>query len=343
MQVDIGDRLGLYLELRATASLDDVPLHRECVTGDVAELAEEAYVRGVLAGGLPEHGALLRAEVKARWSVQPLIRELEVSITAETPQGARSYKQSFTSGRWVRSAEAARRALAEEGVAGEEVTVYRALVGVPQREPPLAEIPNPQAPRIADQGLEEYGVRRLGAGALSPERPVLINRRMIADMIQRTESAGANEAGGAVLGKILRLKECLPGTSTPVVTVLSAALFDGRHVGGPASFRFSPDALAESAHIVELRNQGEAVLTAWHSHGWSAECSRCRKEACTLPNATQVSPDDYRVLESLFSSKATLMPIVGRSEGQQREHPAVMVHHWCNGAMRPLRWQEYED
>lgn len=343
MRVDMSDRLDLYLELRATNSLEGALLHRECVTGDVAELAEETYVRGVLADRLPEHCELLRAEIKARWSVEPLIRELEVSITAETQQGPQSYTQNFTSGRWVRTAEAARRTLVVEGVAADDATVYRALVGAPPRRPVPAEIPTPPAPRIADQSLEEYGVRRLGDGTLSPERPVLINRRMIADIIRRTELAGTDETGGAVLGKILRLKECLPGTSTRVVTVLSAALSDGRHVGGPASLRYSPDALAEAARIAELRDQQEVVVTAWHSHGWSAECSRCRKETCALPNVTHVSSDDYQVLESLFSSKATLMPIAGRSAGQQGEHPTVMVHHWCNGAMRPLRWQEYED
>jgi len=178
---------------------------------------------------------------------------------------------------------------------------------------------------------------------LAPERPVLLNRRMAADILELTEKAEINETGGAVLGKILRLKECLPGTSTPLVTVLSAAVGDVRHVGGPASFRFSPEALAQAAEIARLRDQGEAVLTAWHSHGWTAGCGQCRKESCGLPNAGQVSADDYQVLESLFSSKATLMPIAGRSVGVQGPRPVIMVHHWSNGAMRPLRWQEYDD
>ncbi len=342
MHVELEGDHDLYLELRADIA-DGVPLLSRCVTADVIDLAEECYLRGVLGERLPLEYSSLRAKLKPVWAAEPLVRELELTLTAQTPRGLQSYTQRFASGRWVRTAEAARLALIQEGTLGEDSAVYRALVAVRRQEPPQVEMPPLEPPLVTPQNLEEYGVRRLGAGGLVPDRPVLINRHMIADIIERTERAGTNEAGGAVLGKMLRLAEPLPGTTTRLVTIFSVGLADDRHVGSEASFRFSPEALAEAAQIARLRGRGEAVLTAWHSHGWLPQCANCVKEACGFASANHVSAEDYQVLESLFSSKATLMPIAGRKPGSQAERPVVMIHHWRGGLMRPLRWQEYED
>jgi hypothetical protein len=187
-------------------------------------------------------------------------------------------------------------------------------------------------------------VRQLGTGALDPERPVLVNARLADEMVQATEAAGAAETGGAVLGKLLRLAEPLPGTATRVVTLLTAGLSDPRHVGEPGHFRFSPEALAHADQIARLRGLGEAVLTAWHSHGWGAACGNCNQnEHCPLPSGLLVSLDDYQVMESLFPSKAAVMPIAGRQPGAAGRRPVVTLHAWNGGALRPLPWQSYFD
>ena len=331
MRVELEGNHDLYLELRSDAA-DGVPLLSRCVTSDVVDLAEETYLRGVLGERLPLEYTSLRAKLKPVWATEPLVRDLELTLTAETPRGAQSYTQHFTAGRWVRTAEAARLTLIEEGTVGEDSVVFRALRAVPRREPPEVEMPPLEPPLVAAESLEEYGVRRLGAGELVPDRPVLVSRRMTADILERTERAGTNEAGGAVLGKILWLAEPLPGAATRIVTILSVGLTDDRHVGDAGSFRFNPEALAEAAEIARLRGRGEAILTTWHSHGWSPRCANCIKEACGFPGANLVSADDYQLLESLFSSKATLLPIAGRRPGSQAERPVMMIHHWSRRA-----------
>ncbi|MGA2799233.1 MAG: hypothetical protein ABSE63_16760 [Thermoguttaceae bacterium] len=324
-------------------SAKTIPLHSRCVTGDLADLVEESFIRGILSEALPLEYSTLHAEIQPIWATQPYVRELEVTVTVESSHGPHAYTQRFGAGRWVRVAELVRQVLIQQGTISENTPVYRALIGLPHGRTTVVETPPLEPPPIAYQSLENYGVKKLGAGVLDLRRPVLINSRMIADIVDRTEKSGTNEAGGAVLGKIVRLDEPLPGATTRIVTILAVGLSDDRHLGGPATFHFSPEALAAAAEIAQVRGQGEAVLTAWHSHGWSEKCIDCRKDTCPLPSVEQVSPEDYQVLESLFSSKATLMPIAGRQAGIPLQRPVVMVHHWCGGLMHPLNWREYED
>ncbi|NUQ66056.1 MAG: hypothetical protein HUU20_26645, partial [Pirellulales bacterium] len=106
---------------------------------------------------------------------------------------------------------------------------------------------------------------------------------------------------------------------------------------------FSPEALADAAQIGDLRGLGELVLTVFHTHGWSPNCRNCNKNAdCPLPECSP-SLQDYQLASTLFPSKATLLPIVGRKLGAQGEHPVFRLHAWRGGEMRAIRWQAYQD
>ena len=86
------------------------------------------------------------------------------------------------------------------------------------------------------------------------------------------------------------------------------------------------------------------MLTAYHSHGWGTGCDECNNSAeCALPSVGLVSGDDYEVLESLFPSKATVMPISGRRLGAPGKRPVLEIHAWSGGAMRPAGWRTYTD
>jgi hypothetical protein len=344
MKTEIEGKIDYYLELwMGEPKSKGAPVHSQCVTSDLADLAEECFMRGILSESLPLEYSAMRVQSRPVWTAQPFVQEIEMTVAVETSHGPRSYTQRFGAGRWARTAQRILPVLIQEGILQESAQVYRALVGLPHGQVPAVETPPLEPPNVVSQSLEDYGVQRLGPGMLDPQRPVLINTRMAADIVQCTEQAGTNEAGGAVLGKIIRLAEALPGTTTRIVTILAAGLADERHVGGPATFRFSPEALAAAAQIAQVRGKGESVLTAWHSHGWSDKCIDCRKETCPMPSAEHVSGEDYQVLESLFSSKATLMPIAGRKTGVPLKRPAVVVHNWRGGLMRPIEWREYED
>jgi hypothetical protein len=177
---------------------------------------------------------------------------------------------------------------------------------------------------------------------MEPDRPVLVSARLAADAVRRCEEAGNDEAGGAVLGKLIRLPQPLPGTKTRIVTVLTSLVEDSRHQGKASEFRFSPAGLAEAARIGDLRGLGESVLTVFHSHGWSPDCRNCDPKArCALAEASP-SLQDYEML-SLFPSKGTLMPIAGRYPGVQGERPVLRIHAWRGGQLQAIGWQQYAD
>jgi hypothetical protein len=334
----------VFLELWLDQS-GGAPIYRECVTDDLPGLAEEVYIRAVLAESIPRDSCLVRAEIGFDFSEPPFLSGLHAMLAVRANGVLQTHSERVGLDRWSRTASAACLALIAEGKVAKDSPVYRAMSAVPSQRPlVLLETPPIEQPAIVSRDvLGDCGVRQLGEGSLDPARPVLVNQRMLEDMLQRTEHAGQAETGGAVLGKMVRLQQPLPGTTSRIVTILAVALADGRHVGDHTSFRFSPDALAEAAQIAKIRNVGERVLTVWHSHGWGPNCSDCRKETCPLPAAHQVSPDDYTLLTSLFSSKATLLPIAGRSQGTQIGRPIVCIHHWLGGIVRPLRWQHYEE
>jgi hypothetical protein len=51
---------------------------------------------------------------------------------------------------------------------------------------------------------------------------------------------------------------------------------------------------------------------------------------------------DYE-LESLFPTKALLLPIAGRKLGAPGRRPILQIHAWDGGEMKPIRWQTYDD
>ena len=332
----------LFVELSTSPQIGALPVHRESAQKDLADLVEEAFVSGVMAEELPADVGRLDVEVTPVWDRAPRAEAIEVTLT-ERDAGRRTVKRRFRSGRWMRRAHERTWQLAADGVLEEDARIYVHLLAE-EREPEALTLPTLQAPVITAQAMSELGVRALGAGELCPDRPVLVNERLVDEIVLQTERAGALETGGGTIGKMIRLEQPLPGTSTRVVTILSAAVVDPRHVGTVARVTFDPVALTEAAQVATLRGRGETVLTAFHTHGWGTACGRCNQnEECVLPSASHVSLDDYRVLETLFPSKATLMPIAGRKLGAPTSRPVLEIHAWRGGRMAAIPWRSYRD
>jgi hypothetical protein len=327
------------------AGLDtEPPLHREAMESDLVDLVDEAFVQAVLADEVPpEARESLEVFVAPVWDEEPVAGEIEVSMTWPGRQDP-PVRRSFRSGRWTRRAQARAWELAADGSLGEGArTSVRIVAEGPRRRDSLP-LRGFHAPVIATRTLEDLGVREVGGEPLCARRPVLVNRRMLEDIVSETEAAGATETGGGVLGTIVRLDEPIAGAATRVVTVLTTAVSDPRHTGEVARVTFDPGALAYAAHIAGLRGSGERVLTAYHSHGWGSGCGRCNRSAeCAIPSASYVSLDDYRVLESLFPSKSTVLPIAGRKLGAPGDRPVLEIHAWMGGRMEPISWRTYDD
>ncbi len=333
----------LFMEIGTEPSVGCPVVHRESIRADLADLAEEIFVGAVLADTLPGDADGLRIEVEPVWLEEPVVEAIDVRLVSAS-DGALLHEQRCTSGRWVRRAQRIALRLRDESVLSTEESAWVHVLG--ERNGASATLPLPvlAPPRITDQTLGDLGVVEPGEGELCPDRPVLVNERMLDEILRHTEEAGAREIGGATLGKMVRLPEPLPGTTTPVVTVLTASLPDPRHVGELGRFTFDPEALHEAAQIAALRGMGEGVLTVSHSHGWGKDCGRCnRSDTCALPQATHVSLSDYQVLESLFPSKATLMPIAGRKLGAAGDRPVLEIHAWRGGVMTSIPWRTYRD
>lgn len=343
MKAHVANEYEFRVEVRRERNLFGVPLFSADATADLAELVDEVFTRGVLSETLPVEADRVNAAISLQWLDQPIVRQLTVTIEASTNGSTKRYAQTLRTGRWERTAQAAVATLIDDEIVGKDDVVYVMLLALQRDGQIQLPVPTLQPPTIVDRRLEELGVRSLAEGRFVADRPVLLSERLVADSVDRCEAAGTSETGGAVLGSIVRLPERLPGTQTRIVTVLSTLVEDPRHAGAPLSFFFSPEALADAAQMAELRGLGETVQTVYHTHGWAPTCAGCEKNGtCPLASATP-SLQDYQVVESLLSSKATLLPIGGRNSGVQTQRPSLLLWAWRGGKMRPLRWRTYEE
>ncbi len=336
---------GYRLELMPAPDGSGPPLFSRDVSAEVADLVEEALVASVLSEDVARDERAIRAEVRPVWSEPPWVAELEVRLEVERNGAAQVHSLRFGSEAWRRRALEETALLRQRGAVSQGAKVYRGLVAQRRAGGPAACALAVDAPLVADVTLEQAGVRSLFAGSLLPERPVLVNRRLVEEVLAWTVQAGKVETGGAVLGRLARLPAPLPGARTRIVTVLSAVLRDSRHAGKAAHFDFSPEALAEAAQVAELRGLGEAVITAFHSHGWQGKCADCAGGGgsdCSLPEC-EPSLQDYVLLESLFPGRAALLPIAGRRPAAAGQRLAFEVFAWRSGALCAIPWQLYTD
>jgi hypothetical protein len=344
MRVEIKCPWRFTSELHRNASPSGVPLSSVDVTAELSDLLDEACVGGVLAETLPEQPDAIHAEIEPVFAREALVERIRVRLRTGENGCSAEHAVEFAGGRWNRTRHQRVQQLREEGSLGKDESPFHALVALPASGDSAIEPPLLQSPPIVDGTLEQFGVRSLGTGELTPDRPILINARLETDCIAACLAAGARETGAAVLGVLARLPRPLPNTSTCIVTLLTTCIEDPRHTGEVNEWHISPDALAASAQIAELRGLGESVLTVVHSHGWSTECGKCNENAaCPLAECTLVSHSDYQVLETLFPGKSTVMPIVGRKLGAPGKQPVLAMHAWRGGEMRPLRFQRYAD
>ena len=334
----------LHVELRSQPDAEGTPYHRDAIAADIPGLIEETFVRGVLEDCLPSEVTGLHCSVSPVWESEPLVQEIEIRIVTEVGAEEIRYTQRYSTGPWVRRSIALVRQLREERTLAEGASAYPVLFAEKNRTGTPISPPDFEAPVIVEESLDDFGVRALGEGSLVPDRPILMNARTLEEAITLCTEAGTNETGGAMLGKLVRVPEALPGTTSRVVTILSTTVLDPRHVGVPNEMRFDPEALVEASRIAEMRGKGEEILTVIHTHGWGKDCGHCNEnENCPLTECSQVSTRDYQLIESLFPSKAAVMPIVGRKLGAKDKCPVLAIHAWRDGALRPMRWRTYQD
>lgn len=344
MQLEINCCWQFNSEFHREATAEGIPLSSVNVTGDLPDLLDEAYVSALLAGALADWPERLQVSIEPTFARDAIVDRIRVRLRTGENGAAAEHTVEFSGGRWNRNRHKRLQQLRDEGTLAKDESAYHALVALPTQNPAPMESPLLQTPLIVDAPLERFGVRSLGEGELTPDRPVLINSRLEADSIAACLSAGARETGAAVLGAFVRLPEPLPHTSTRIVTLLTTCIEDPRHAGQINEWSISPEALAASAQVADLRGLGETVITVIHSHGWSTECGKCNENAnCPLAECTLVSLSDYQVLETLFPGKGTVMPIVGRKLGAPGKQPVLALHAWRGGEMRPLRFQRYAD
>ncbi|MBN1852630.1 MAG: hypothetical protein JW829_07890 [Pirellulales bacterium] len=342
IHIHVGIEHELHLQMYLQPDAQGAPICSFNVTEDLGELIEETFTRGVLAEKFPADPATIHVNIRPIYLQEPAVAKVQVQLVAGENGEAGTYYQDYTAGRWIRTAQWKALQLRESGRLSQDQTAYRLLVALERSSGALPEAPLLQSPPVEDSDLDAAGVRRFSEGSLESDRPVLVNARFAADAIRRCEEAGNQETGGAVLGKLIRLPQPLPGTETRIVTILASLVEDPRHVGMAAAFNFSPEGLVEAARIGELRGLGESVLTVFHSHGWSPHCRNCKPKVGCLLAKSSPSLQDYEML-SLFPSKGTLMPIAGRKPGVQGDRPILRIFAWRGGQLKAIRWQQYED
>jgi hypothetical protein len=331
----------LALELSTEPDRHAPPLHREDVTDSLMDLAEECVARAILAEQMTPDVDQVQVRFLVDWADEPLVSLLRAELS--TVAGGNGVVVSrFSSGPWARHALLRTQQLRLEDRIAQDTIVYRSLFAQHVTEPIIVAERQLAALTIHDGSLTSVGIQTLEPGELDPLRPVIVSHRLVEEILNKTETHGPNETGGAVLGKFVRLPEPLNGTRTHIVTLLSAGVDDQRHMGEPGAFHISPDAMAQAMQMAKLRGFNESVMTAWHSHGWGSACGNCNENPnCPLPACTDVSLADYQVMESLFVSKTAVMPIAGRKRGADGRKPVLEIHAWNGGELRPCRWVDY--
>jgi hypothetical protein len=341
MNTVVENRHRFLYELRPPGAKEGIPLATSDVTALVGMHIDEAFTAACLADHFTATPRELVARIVPEFASAPAVAAIRVDL-ADADQPDAVFTQKFTSGPWTYKAIAQVAQLREEGSLGADEIPTPALVALPSNDAVLA-LPPLQAPTFVERELSDCGVRSLGEGSLVPDRPVLINRRLVEEAIGQCEAADVVETGGAIYGQVVRLAEPLAGTRTRIVTLLSGTITDTRHTGEVHRYHFSPQALADAQEMCDLRGLGESVQTVLHTHGWNGKCGNCNQSAtCPLAEAAP-SLQDYELLTTLFPSKATLMPIVGRKLGAETRRPVLMLYAWRHGEMRPIRWQQFDD
>lgn len=343
MQLEIQNGFRFASELRRKPEITDRPVSSIDVTADLAALIDEAYTHAVLADCIAPDADAIRVQIEPQFSEAPRVEGIHIHLSAGANGSAASFSQRFQAGPWNRTAQRRILQLREEGTLAEDESAYRMLLALPD-DKAVIDPPELQPPAIIDGTLAQFGISDLGPGELIPDRPLLVNARLESDSIEDCLAKGAHETGGGAIGFNLRLSDPLPNTTTRIVQVLTAYLEDRRHSGKVNEWQISTDALAEAAEVCALRGMGERVMTVVHTHGWSNDCGNCNSNAnCPLAECTLVSLLDYQVLESLFPSKSTVMPIAGRKLGAEGKRPVLEIHAWRGGEMRPIRWRRYNE
>ncbi len=333
-----------HCELYRSPEPGGVPLASWDVTSGVAHLGDESFVQAALADHIREDVESVVVRIEPRFQNGSVVSHVTTHLRAQSRDDVVEYSKDFKTGPWAREAQQRVLQLREEGTLGESEAAYQSLIALPGNPEDGCEPPSLQLPAIIDGTLDDFGVRQLGSGELVPDRPVLVNQRMVDDAIEACLASGATETGAATLGVMVRLPEPLPGTSTRIVTILTTCIEDSRHAGQLNQWSISPEALVETARIAEMRAMRESVITVTHTHGFNSECGNCNSNAaCPLAECTHVSLMDYQVLETLFPHKSTLMPIAGRRMGAGGNRPVLEIHAWRGGQVRPIRWQPYLD
>lgn len=330
-----------FYELHPHSSQSSVPLSSQKCTADLTELVDEAYTSAMLAEALPVDLECLDVQITPVWKEEPLVGAIAVSLGSDG--GPALWSGEFQSGPWERKGQRRAAQLREEHVTAPDEPVRGTLLAVAEPGSPLP-APVLRTPVITDATLEDCSVRDLQSKQPDPDRPILLNARVVQDALRMCRDADVLEAGGAVLGRLVRLPEPLPGCRTRITTILTSIVEDPRHEGAASQLAFSPAALADAQQMCALRGLGERVLTVFHSHGWSNRCGNCNQNAsCPLFESAPSVQDYEQLLGQLLPSKDTVLPIAGRKLGAPVRQPVLQVHAWRGGQMQPHNWGTYED
>jgi hypothetical protein len=151
-----------------------------------------------------------------------------------------------------------------------------------------------------DAELESFLLRAKPSGAMDiGDMPVLVSRRVLAELAERTRAEEGTETGGILIGNLWRDA----GTSELFVEV--TAQIPAQHASGNrVKLTFTPQTWAAAEAALRLRGKGEIHLGYWHSHPvreWckGKECTPEKQRSCHLAKDF-FSPDDEAVMRAAF-------------------------------------------
>ncbi len=294
----------------------------------------EAVERGLLAAGAAVRGAA----VEPLWHNlgAPYVSGLLVRI--ETPHGA--FTHSLTHACVTEEAAGLHARLVQAGYLDEEDEVVFSVTAWPSD----TEMPLPGGREtdvdlpLGNGSIEALLARSRENGPMkAADIPVFIPSEVLAEVRQAARQATPLEIGGVLIGHLHRSGLRHFARITAAVPAIDA-------VSSETDLRFTPAAWATVRAAVDLRRQGELILSWYHSHpvraGAFGKCATCppeKQRLCEVATAL-FSPQD-RLLHKAIFPRAFSIGLVANDLSQE---VVFSIFGWRGGVITQRGFYELD-
>ena len=311
---------------------------------------EWTWFQGVRRGRLELTDGMDSSAIRPNWSTEsgePYVDGFGVTIMSERLDGT---SEDFSTAYFKGAVTAATAQLRETGRLNKDEDVrFLALATFddahaeagPTRHLKSRELP-PEVTIVPSTLADFVGASTLsnapGGETNADDIPIVIPRRVLDEIRDLTQRAGATETGGILIGH-LRQDSSLSELFLEITAQIPAA-----HAPAKVDrMSFTPETWTAAQAAIDLRKSEEIFLGFFHSHPvyeWCRKCPEEKRKVCPLARGF-MSADDCQLHRTIFP-KAYTCALVTSHVVENRD----IVHSlfgWRRGAIEPRDFYIYEE